>query len=594
MYVLGVYDGHNATASLLKDGEIIGAVSEERFNGIKNYLGFPYKSIDWLLEEHHLTPQDIAYIAITGLWGVPVFVDRTIQSSVIMRALVVLYGPMLVVRNIIGRLQYRFPWIQHIYWMVYSFTFRYIGAKTSRELIEVVSKKYHFPKSQILRFEHHSTHAAASYYGSPYNRKKALVFTIDGEGDLVSSTVSISDGTGLKRVAQSASCHSLGLLFMEVTGMLGMKRNEHEYKVMGLAPYANPTSVFRLYTRIQHLIRLDSKRVGKFLSAFDMHLSSLFLSKELRKERFDVVAGAFQKLTEERLTQWVAQCIKKYKVHTICIGGGVAMNVKANQKIVQLKGVHECFVCPSAGDESTAIGACYLGYREYCDQHRLPFNPSPLQNLYLGPAYSNEEIQKALQIKKIKKTYTVTYYSHIEKHIATLLKSGAIVARVAGKMEWGARALGNRSILAHPSKNGIVQKINQQLKMRDFWMPFSPSILETRTNDYFLNPKNIASPFMMMTFTATQKGIDQLQNTIHVYDRTMRAQVVTKTSNKSYWKILHEFEKITHIGGILNTSFNLHGKPVVNDPIQALEVFENSGLEYLALENYLISKNKRN
>jgi carbamoyltransferase len=457
----------------------------------------------------------------------------------------------------------------------------------------MISKLYGFPVERIIQFDHHEAHAASSYYGSPYNQKRSLVLTIDGEGDLLSSTVSIYNGGNVQLVAKTSSAHSLGYLYMEVTSFLGMKRNEDEYKVMGLSPYAREVGVNTLYKKIKHIITFNPKNSLQFRSAFDTHHTRFFLQEQIKNERFDYVAGAFQKLVEDRTSEWVASCIKKYHISTVCMGGGVVQNIKANQKISLLKGVKEVFFCPSAGDESTAIGGCYLAYKMHCASNRIPFIPLALNSLYLGPQSTNKDIKKMIYKKMLHKKYSVTYYPKIERKIAKLLSQNKIVGRVSGRMEWGARALGNRSILANPSNTGMVKEINMRLKKRDFWMPFTPSILESRERDYIHNPKYIASPYMTMAFSITRKGEKDLISAIHPYDNTTRPQIVNKDSNPLYWTIIKEFEKLTGVGAVLNTSFNLHGLPMVLGPEDALYVFERSGLGYMVLENYLIEKKSK-
>lgn len=592
MYILGIYDGHNATAALIKDGIVIGSVSEERFNGIKNYIGFPYKSIDWLLQKEHIKGGDIDIVAIPRLWGVPVYQDKKIQADSILSLISSIYKPLLKLRYYVGLLEYHFPVLHHLIWPLYSWSFRFFGKRTSDKMKQVISEYLSIPISRIRQYEHHMAHAAAAYYGSPFNKKKALVLTIDGEGDLLSATVNVVKDGRWKRLASTPSSCSLGYLYMEVTGFLGMKRNEHEYKVMGLAPYAKEYGVAPIYEKIKDIIVLDPANHLAFKERFDTHLIGFFLQKEMKEQRFDNIAGAFQKLVEDRLVEWVSAAIKETGIRTVCMAGGVVMNVKANMKVAELSQVREFFPCPSAGDESTAIGAAYLGYVEYGKELGIKVNPQPLEELYLGPEYTNKDIDTYIKKNSINKNFYVTYHSKIETIIAKLLKENKVVARMNGKMEWGARALGNRSILANPSNPENVRIINEQMKLRDFWMPFTPSILKDSADDYIINPKKISAPYMILTFNSTEKARKELKAAMHPYDFTIRPQLVDSAWNPSYFTIISEFKRLTGIAGVLNTSFNLHGLPIVLSPKEALYAFEHSGLEYLALGNYLISKKK--
>lgn len=591
IYILGIYDGHLSTATLLKDGQIIASVSEERFTGKKNYSGFPYKSIEYVLSSEGIVPKDLTMVVVPQRWGVPVFSDPNVQKSdKILNVSVFLYKPLGYLRKAWGNIEYRYPKLRKIRRPIYEFLYKLIGSRTIKKHKEYIASYLKIDKNIVRDFEHHHAHAAAAYYASFYNNKDALVLTIDGEGDLACSSVWTVRNGRWRLLVETPTDASLGWIYYEVTGYLGMKRNEHEYKVMGLAPYAKEYGVIPLFEKIKDLVLLDKRNPLRFTSKFDTHLTLKFLIREMQEQRFDYIAGAFQKLVEDKVTEWVSAAIKKTKLHTICLGGGVAMNVKANLKIAELGEVKEFFVCPSAGDESSPMGACFLGYVEYCEEKRIKSEVKPLGPLYLGPSFSSEEIERFLKKNGYFRKYKIRFVKNIEKEIAKLVSIDKIVARMSGRMEWGARALGNRSIFANPSNPDLVRVINEQMKMRDFWMPFTPSILKERAKNYLVNPKEIPAPYMILTFHSTDLAKKHLKAAMHPYDFTLRPQLVEESWNPSYYKILKEFEKLTGIGGVLNTSFNLHGLPVVRGPEEAMHAFENSGLEYLAMENFLIAK----
>ena len=238
---------------------------------------------------------------------------------------------------------------------------------------------------------------------------------------------------------------------------------------------------------------------------------------------------------------------------------------------------------PSCGDESNPIGAAYFLYKKITKKDLLK-----LKNLYLGMKYSNDEVEKFLQ--KYSAKYNIKYYKDIEKKIASLLANFNIVARFKGRNEWGARSLGNRAILGNPSDMKTFYEINDMIKKRDFWMPFAPSILEEDANIYIKNPKNIEALYMIVAFDSTPLAKKHFKAAMHQADHTLRVQIVTK-ENESYYKLIKEFKRLTGIGGVLNTSFNLHGYPLVASLDQAIFTFENSNLKYLAIENFLVSKN---
>jgi carbamoyltransferase len=265
------------------------------------------------------------------------------------------------------------------------------------------------------------------------------------------------------------------------------------------------------------------------------------------------------------------------------------MNIKAMMEVAKMDEVQEMFVPGNGADESNAIGACYLVHAKNCQDSGIAPNSIPLnRDLYLGPSYSRDDVKVAIENhrdKSFKMKEDV-----LPEEVAKIISGGDPVARFSGKMEFGARALGNRSILADPRNINIVRKINNQIKCRDFWMPFAPVILKERADDYLLNHKNIESPFMTIGFETTPLAQKDLIASLHQGDLTARPQILTEEVNPGYYKLIKEFEVLTGVGGLVNTSFNLHGEPIVNTPEDALHVFFNSGLDYLVLEDVLIYK----
>ena len=271
--------------------------------------------------------------------------------------------------------------------------------------------------------------------------------------------------------------------------------------------------------------------------------------------------------------------------HSVVCGGGVFMNVKANMVLKDLPGVEHFAVCPSAADESTAIGAAYDGYERLTGKQLCP-----LDTIYLGPEYSEGEIEQAIDRLAVAERCRVERPDDIDRATAELLVEGEIVARFQGRMEFGARALGNRSILAHPSDPEIVPVINHQIKQRDFWMPFAPTILDEFQDRYIVNPGRIPSPHMMIAFETTPQAQSELRAAIHPFDKTARPQLLREADNPDYHRLIRIFQERTGIGAVLNTSFNLHGEPIVCSPDDAFETFFNSGLQHLAIGPYLVSK----
>ena len=590
MYILSIHNGHNATAALAKDGQIIACVSEERVVNQKNFLGFPAKSIAKVLAMAGITAQELDLVCLPSRYGAPIHSSSGTKKDLGVALFVWLYQPINVVRWVWGQLVYLIPSFSFIGRFFYHLLAKTVGVYTTYRERMFVADYLGIAPDKIINFEHHQMHAAAAYLASPYNREKALVFTLDGEGDLLCATVSIADKGQLTRIAATFREHSFGWVFYYLTKYLGMKPMEHEYKVMGLAPYAKEKDVEPLYRKIEQLITLDQKNPLEFCSLFNTQDTYRYLKKEMEGYRFDNIAAAFQKLLEERLCEWVSFGIRKTGIDTVIVSGGVFMNVKANQRVAALPGVKRFYVLPTCGDESLPIGACLTGYQLACSKASQSCDIEPIKDIYWGPAWTSKQIAAFLEAGNYARKYSVTRLDNMEERVAQLLAEGKVVGRMAGRMEWGARALGNRSLLADPSNSDVVMILNEQMKDRDFWMPFAPSILQERANDYLENPKHLTSPYMMMTFDATPLGKTKLKAALHPYDGTLRPQILEESWDPSYYHVIKEFERKTGIGAVLNTSFNLHGYPIVYGPEEAMFVFEHSGLSYLALENYLIEK----
>jgi carbamoyltransferase len=313
-----------------------------------------------------------------------------------------------------------------------------------------------------------------------------------------------------------------------------------------------------------------------------------FIRKNTEYMRFDWIAGGLQNYTEEMLVKLTENAIRNTGIKKVALSGGTFMNVKANQKISEINELENLFIFPSCGDETNAIGAAYYVYKQKNKHGKI----NPIKHLYYGPDETDDgNVLKEIEIFRNTTTtkFSVTHYDKIESEIARLLVEGAIVARCKGPMEFGARALGNRSILSDASDLSKITIINNMIKMRDFWMPFAPVILKERENDYIINPKKIEASFMVITFNSTDRYKEFIGG-IQQNDLTARPQIITEELNPDYYRILKEYERNTGKGVLINTSFNLHGLPIVYGPKEALYVFENSGLKILALGNYLIKK----
>ena len=452
-----------------------------------------------------------------------------------------------------------------------------IDSKKFREIqINTIINHFKVTKDEIIFIEHHPAHAAYAYYASPFREKEALVFTLDGVGENINATISCASQDSLREIYRSGEAN-LGRLWKYITLLLAMMPDQHEFKVMGLAPYANKkyaNEVLEIFqNNFQYIDNLDFKYKNK---TKDIYFT---FNQLLEGKRFDSIAGGLQLYTEKLVTQWIKNAISKFGISRVVFSGGVSMNIKLNKAIAEMPEVEEFYVSPSGGDESLALGVYYK---------HLGNNETPeLTNIYLGPEYNQDQILKVLSPYEDK--FIITKNVDVVQ-IASFLSEGYVIARFDGRMEFGARALGNRSILANPSKIETVKKINTQIKSRDFWMPFTATILDTRENDYIVNPKGIQCPYMTIAFESTELGRNHLKAAMHPYDFTVRPQILTEIQNPKYYQLIKEFEKTTGIGGLLNTSLNLHGYPVVCSPKDAIETFANSKLDMLLMGDILIRR----
>lgn len=567
MKILGIQDGHNAGAALLHDGKIISAISEERISRLKNDPGYPRKAIEKVLEITNTAPKDIDIIALATKFLYP----REFY---------------------LGWDWYNRDYKDQIKDEIAQFQKKAYFAKRLQERKKTITEHLGVASKKIAVIEHHASHAAAAYFGSPWALKeKVLVLTADGSGDGICATVSIGEKGKITRLATTPSDASLGKIYSRVTYLLGMRPWEHEYKVMGLAPYADEKGTQKVFAVLSELIGLSKDGLAfQCKTKLSTNYCYPYLREKLERYRFDWIAGGAQRLTEELMVKWVANAIKKTGIRKLACGGGVFMNVKTNKRILELDEVQELFVFPSCGDESLSIGAAYQAYSDYWLKRKKLPKKEALGQIYLGPEFSHENIKKALAKEKLGRGYNVEQKENINDAVSRLLAKGAIVARLAGGMEWGARSLGNRSILMDPRNRAGVKELNAAIKQRDFWMPFAPTILYERRNDYLVNPKKARAPYMILAFQTTKRGGEDLAAALHPYDLTARPQILEKYMNPDYYDLIQRFETITGVGALLNTSFNLHGEPVVHTPEDALSTFKRSGLRFLAMGNYLIRK----
>lgn len=560
--VLGIHDGHNAGAALVRNGAVVAAINEERLNNIKNYSGPPLESIRRVFQIAQIEPSELDIIAVVGL----------VRTHAPLRE-----RPFHV--KVYERLT---PYVGH------SHTFGRLMIKTLHKFRKMDALNKLFQQMDIsdretFFVEHHLAHAACAYYQRPW-KDKTLVLTLDGAGDSLSSTVNIGEDYKIKRIASSTHYDSVSNnLYSEITGYLGLKRWEHEYKVMGLAPYGRPEYCV---DELKKIIRINPGKPLEFQNTCGLYLSQVqsLLRKKLSEQRFDNIAAACQIYFEELVTRWVENAIKETGIRKLAGAGGSFLNVKANKLIREMPEVEDAFFYPASDDGGTPVGAALEVYYRFCEREGIEPERHEIAGIYYGAEYDDLYIKDVLQ--KTGWSSRASHVPEIEGETAQLISHGKIIARFSGRDEWGPRALGNRTIMADPRDLRVIRKINFAIKYRDFWMPFAPSILEEHIGEYLVNPR--PARYMIEAFDTNEKAEDIIAG-LHPNDRTARPQTVNEW-NPAYRKIIQEFHRITGVAGILNTSFNLHGYPIVGTPEIALQTLEQSDLDGLAIGDWLVMK----
>ncbi len=591
MNILGISDSHEAHACVIKDGVLLSVIAQERLSRLKADEGYPREAIDSVLSMSGMKASDIDVVAFSGNPSSPFLrilkynalfkvKDRVKQNREY-------WAPKLIEGKSMSALDH-FEMFRYVRKdniqddPYYPFLERIEGRSEEeypsifKELrCDVIKDHLGIEKEMIHFYRHEDCHKAYGYYSSPFVGERALVLTLEGGGDDSSATASILDGETIEEYWKSNSVQ-MGRLYKQMTLLLGMQPGQHEYKVMGLAPYSTEYHGKRSLEFFRTINKVEGTEILNTQEVPDLYYS---IRDKLEGERFDGIAWGLQMYLEEVLTEWVANNCRAKGTDTVVLSGGVAQNIKACKQVIDLPEVKRFWVGPVSGDGSLGVGAAWLASKELSSKTEI----KGLGTVYLGTEYGEAEIDEA--IKQYDSGWFVRHEEPTMDQAAEWISEGKILARFSGQMEFGQRALGNRSILADPRNNESVQRINDKIKFRDFWMPFTPSMMYEEVERLIENPKQVYSPYMTMAFDLKEGHANKLPAVIHPADKTVRPQMLRKEDNPKYYELLEALKRKIGYGVTLNTSFNLHGDPIVDTPENALHTFKNSDLDVLLFDH---------
>ncbi len=581
---------HDSAACLIIDGNIIAAVQEERFTRIKHDLSFPINSIMYILESSSLDINQIDYIVF---YEKPFLkFDRLIKTYFTIAP-----------RGIKNFIRFIVKWLTN--------------RINHRKLISdyLFSKNLKFDKNKILFCEHHYSHAASAFFPSPFN--EAIILTADGVGEWATTTIAIGNKNKLKIVKELKFPHSLGLLYSAFTYYIGFKVNSGEYKLMGLAPYGEPKYADKILNNL-----IDLKDDGSFrlnLNFFDYLKGDKMINNKFEKlfkqksrnsnteaiSQFHMdIASSIQFVLEEIILRICKSIKEEYKISNLCLAGGVALNCVVNGKIANSQIFNNIWIQPAASDAGGALGSAIGVWYDSLNNKRNPIKQDQMKGSYLGPKYDQIYVEKKL--KNLDAHYEILNDDNLFEKVSNDLSNSLSVGWFQGRMEFGPRALGNRSILADPRSATMQKNLNLKIKFRENFRPFAPSVLREDLSDWF-QTKN-ESPYMLLVSKVAEKRIvnkdilksknlnlkrSEIPAVTHV-DLSARVQTVDKNINNKFYNLIKAFKKKTNCPVLVNTSFNVRGEPIVNSPEDAFNCFMGTNLDVLVIENCYLLKKKQN
>ncbi len=592
MKILGISSFyHDSAAALLIDGEIIAAAQEERFTRIKHDARFPENAINYVLEEAKISLQDVDYVT---------FYEKPFLKFERLLETYVANAP----KGFISFSKAMPIWLREKLFQ-------------KKNIVNALKKiNNNFNEKKLFFSEHHLSHAASAFFPSPFN--EAIILTIDGVGEWATANVAIGNNNKIEIIKEINFPHSLGLLYSAFTYYLGFKVNSGEYKVMGLAPYG-----VAKYKRIIMDNLIDLKKDGSFkldqsyfnyatgLTMTNNKFSDLFEKPRRKHEKDELtqfhmdIAASIQAVTEEVVLTLTRDLAKEFKITNLCLAGGVALNCVANGKILRDGAFKNIWSQPAAGDAGGSLGAAYaLFYNEF-NQDRIVSQTDSMKGSYLGPQFSNDVIKE--EIDNLGAISDKLSDEEIINETVNEIIKGKAIGWFQGRMEFGPRALGARSIIADPRSNTMQKMLNLKVKYRESFRPFAPSVLNEDVSRWF--DLNCDSPYMLLVanlkeeicnqITEEEKnlfGIDKLNvkrsiipAVTHV-DYSARIQSVHRDTNSRFYSLIQRFKKITECPMVVNTSFNIRGEPIVCTPTDAYKCFMGTELDILVIENYFLIK----
>ena len=562
MLILGVNNGIDAGAALVEDGRVLAAVNEERLNRRKMFWGPPLLALEAVLRVADVKPADISLVAqasITGGGGVH---EDFLDPPAIKRAV-----------EFFSRL----PGSHH---PIVTRAYRALSGRWREDPVVDARLRELGVRAPKRYVEHHTAHAATAYYCSPFGDRPqdVLVVTADGVGDGICHSIGTVDAAHrIVRRHESMIFDSIAEIYASVTHHLGFRANRHEGKITGLAAYGRPEATLAIFRR---LMGWDPERLELRSRLAWGRPGARQLRRMLHGYAREDVAAGLQRAVEEVMGGLVGAAMARYRTRRLCVAGGLFANVRLNQCLRELPAVEDLYVHPGMGDCGQALGAALGLWAEMADSPE----PSLLRDVYLGPRYADDAIESALR------AHGVAYRraSDIHGEAAALLARGQVVARFAGRMEYGPRALGNRTIYCHAGDPAVNQWLNERLGRTEF-MPFAPVVLAARAAELFEDydpERSVAARFMTITYRATAKGREQAPAAIHV-DGTARPQTVTAEDNPDAHALLRAYERLTGLPALINTSFNMHEEPIVCTPEDAVRAFLAGRLDALAIGDFL-------